>query len=319
MSLSSKLLARNGPVFLYGITPPREGSAEELVQSAAGKLVERIRRLPLDGLIVYDIQDESGRTQAPRPFPFMRTVDPRVYSRLLGSLTGKPVINYKAIGLLDAGQWSDWLSETYHDYGIRHLSLVGRATSKGTRYPMALLRAYEIAAAHPGQFTLCGVTIAERHSPATSESKRMLDKARRGCGFFVSQAVYHSGATIRLLRDYARDCREAGVTPSRVILTFAPCGREKTMTFLKWLGITVPAHTEEAILAAPNPLATSIDICRANLREILEHVAPGPVPLGINVESISINKDEIDASVDLFHALAEVLAAYLPRCESGGA
>ena len=318
-ALSSKLLARNGPLFLYGTTPPREGSAEELVQSAAGKLVERIRRLPLDGLIVYDIQDESGRTNAPRPFPFMRTIDPRVYSRLLGSLTGKPVINYKSIGRLDAGQWSDWLSETYRDYGIRYLSLVGRATSNGARYAMSLLRAYEIAAAHPGQFTLGGVAIAERHGPATSESKRMLTKARHGCGFFVSQAVYHSGATIRMLRDYARDCREAGVAPNCVILTFTPCGREKTMTFIKWLGIAVPAQTGEAILSARNPLATSIDICRDNLREILEQVAPGPVPLGINIESISINKDEIDASVDLFHALTEVLAAYLPRCESRGA
>jgi hypothetical protein len=28
----------------------------------------------------------------------------------------------------------------------------------------------------------------------------------------------------------------------------------------------------------------------------------------MNVESVSINKDEIDASVDLFHALADVLA-----------
>jgi hypothetical protein len=32
------------------------------------------------------------------------------------------------------------------------------------------------------------------------------------------------------------------------------------------------------------------------------------VPLGVNVESVSINRDEIDASVDLFHALREVLA-----------
>jgi hypothetical protein len=40
-------------------------------------------------------------------------------------------------------------------------------------------------------------------------------------------------------------------------------------------------------------------------------VQPGfaDVPLGVNVESVSINRDEIDASVDLFHAVVEVLAA----------
>ena len=36
--------------------------------------------------------------------------------------------------------------------------------------------------------------------------------------------------TIRLLRDYGDACREAGLTPCKVVLTFAPCGRPKTMT-----------------------------------------------------------------------------------------
>jgi hypothetical protein len=31
------------------------------------------------------------------------------------------------------------------------------------------------------------------------------------------------------------------------------------------------------------------------------------LPLGVNVESVSINRDEIDASIDLFHALREVM------------
>ena len=100
MSLETKLLRSGGKVRLYGTTPPREGSADELIRAAAGRLAERIGRLPLDGLVVYDIQEESERTTLPRPFPFMRTIDPRAYSRLLGALTGKTVINYKAIGLL---------------------------------------------------------------------------------------------------------------------------------------------------------------------------------------------------------------------------
>jgi hypothetical protein len=33
------------------------------------------------------------------------------------------------------------------------------------------------------------------------------------------------------------------------------------------------------------------------------------IPLGVNVESVSINRDEIDASVDLLHALSEVMRA----------
>jgi hypothetical protein len=114
-------------------------------------------------------------------------------------------------------------------------------------------------------------------------------------------------ASVRLLRDYLRDCRGAGVQPRRIILTFAPVGREKTMQFMSWLGVSVPEETARAILSAPVPLAKSIEVCRDNLRRILDQPYAGSIPLGINIESVSINRDEIDASVDLFHALQEVL------------
>ena len=70
----------------------------------------------------------------------------------------------------------------------------------------------------------------------------------------------------------------------------------------------VPADTERAIFGAADPLARSIQVCRDNLRRILDGAYASHIPLGVNVESVSINRDEIDASVDLFHALQEVLA-----------
>ena len=83
MALKSKLLDPSQAVLLYGTTPPRLGTPEDQIESAAAKLVERLAPLPLDGLVVYDIQDEAGRTQAPRPFPFVGTVDPRVGGRII--------------------------------------------------------------------------------------------------------------------------------------------------------------------------------------------------------------------------------------------
>src|SRR5258706_10831251 len=111
-----------------------------------------------------------------------------------------------------------------------------------------------------------------------------------------------------MLAYFLRDCRGAGVEPRRIVLSFAPAGREKTFAFLRWLGVNVAAETERAILGAARPLAKSIEICCDNLRRILEQPYASKLPLGINVESVSINRDEIDASVDLFHALREVLA-----------
>jgi hypothetical protein len=309
MSLIDKLAAPQGAVFLYGTTPPREGSAEDAVRSAAEKLHRRIERLPFDGMVVYDLQDESARIAAPRPFPFARTIDPRDYSALLGSLTGRPTITYKCIGQADEAEWRTWLEETQRMRELELFTIVGRPSSQGAGHALSLFRAVELAREHPRRFALGGVAIAEREDAAHRESHRMVEKMKSGCRFFISQAVYAAAPTLRLLADYARECTLAGLEPRRVLLTFTPCGREKTMAFIKWLGIEVSEATERAIFSAANPLARSIEIARENLQRILDEEALAALPLGINVESVSINKDEIDASVDLFHALREVLAS----------
>jgi hypothetical protein len=300
MDLRAKLPDPGQGVFLYGTTPPRLGTPPEQVAAAADKLAARLAALPLDGVVLYDIQDETGRTQRPRPFPFTGTIDPRDYARFFGL----PAIVYKALGMLDEPQWRAWLEESKGK--MEFLSIVGRPAS-GRAYPLALSRAIRIAA-ETGRFVVGGVVIAERHDAERSEAARLLAKGIEGCGYFISQTVYHAPPTQRLLADYLRDCRGAGTAPKRVILTFAPCGREKTLAFLRWLGVNVSAETERAILGAASPLAKSIEICRDNLRRILDGAYASQVPLGINVESVSINRDEIDASVDLFHALKEVMA-----------
>jgi len=293
-------------LFLYGTTPPRATTADDTVQSVGEKLAVRLRDHPVDGIVVYDIQDESGRTQLARPFPYARTVDPRDYSRTLATRTAFATIIYKCVGDLDETAWLAWLTETAKAYGARCLSIVGRPTS-GVRYPLALPAAIRLAATHSAGFTVGGVVIAERHNEQRSESARLLTKSADGCRYFISQTVYHPEATERLLGDYARDCDAAGVRPRRIVLTFAPAGREKTMTFLKWLGVQIPFETETAIRSAANPITKSTDICRDNLRRILDHEYADQIPLGINVESVSINRDEIDASVDLFDALHGVM------------
>ena len=299
MDLRAKLPDARQRVLLYGTTPPRLGTAPENVAAAAGKLAARLATLPLDGVVLYDIQDETGRTERPRPFPFVGTIDPREYAKHFKL----PAIVYKALGNMDEPGWRAWLSQSTGE--IQFLSIVGRPAS-GVRYPLPLSRAIRIASENPS-FVVGGVVIAERHDSERSEAARLLAKGIEGCGYFISQTVYHAPPTQRLLADYLRDCRGAGIPPKRVVLSFAPCGRDKTLAFLRWLGVNISADTERAILGAASPLAKSIEICCDNLRRILDQNYSSAIPLGVNVESVSINRDEIDASVDLFHALKEVM------------
>ena len=298
MDLRSKLADPSRRVRLYGTTPPRAGAPPEQVRAAAEKLAARLAGLPLDALVVYDIQDETGRTDLPRPFPFTGTLDPRDYARLFA----QPAIVYKALGNIDEAGWKAWLDASR---GVGCLSIVGRPAPG--RYALPLSRAIRLAAAHGAGYTIGGVVIAERHTAERSEAARLLAKGIEGCRYFISQTVYQAPPTERLLADYLRDCRGAGVEPRRIVLTFAPVGREKTLAFLRWLGVRVAPETEREILGAARPLAQSIRICRDNLRRILDGKYASAIPLGVNVESVSINRDEIDASVELFHALGEVI------------
>jgi hypothetical protein len=303
MDLKAKLPDPGQGVLLYGTTPPRLGTPAENIAAAADKLAARLAGLPLDGVVVYDIQDETGRTSQARPFPFVGTVDPREYAKFFQL----PTVVYKALGDVDEAGWHAWLFDTAHAHRVRFVSVVGRPTS-GVRHALPLSRAIRIASGHAASFTVGGVVIAERHDAQRSEAARLLAKGIEGCGYFISQTVYHAPPTQRLLADYLRDCRGAGTAPKRIVLTFAPCGREKTLAFIRWLGVNVAPETERTILGAANPLAKSIEICCDNLRRILDGAYAAQIPLGINVESVSINRDEIDASIDLVHALREVMA-----------
>ena len=298
MDLQSKLLDPRETVSLYGTTPPRAGTPPEEVAAAAGMLTARLAGQPLDGVVVYDIQDETGRTELARPFPFTGTIDPRAYAKALGL----PTIVYKALGNLDEQGWRAWLDESGKAH--RLISIVGRPTS-GVRHALPLSRAIRLAAE---RFVVGGVVIAERHGAERSEAARLLAKSIEGCSYFISQTVYHAPPTERLLADYLRDCRGAGVEPRRIVVSFSPAGRAKTFAFLRWLGVNIAPQAEREILGAARPLAKSIEVCRDNLRRILQGKYAGEIPLGVSVESVSINRDEIDASVELFHALREVMA-----------
>jgi hypothetical protein len=308
MTLQDALTDRQRFVMLYGTTPPRASSPADKILGAAARLAERVAGLHLDGLVVYDVQDESGRTAEPRPFPFLPTVDSPSYSKLLRQLTGLPAITYKCVASESEATWPAWLDEVSGRYDVRYLSLVGLASSKHAHSSIALPRASEIAARHPAGFVLGGVAIAERHGAGRNESHRLIEKAQRGCRYFISQGVYDAEPTVRLLRDYARDCAEQGVEPQRLVLDFVPVGRPQTMTFIRWLGIAIPDATAAAILDDAAPLSRSIAVCREILRRILDEPYAEQIPLGIAVESVSINRDEIAASIELVEALREVVA-----------
>ncbi|KZN32644.1 methylenetetrahydrofolate reductase [Pseudoalteromonas luteoviolacea] len=302
LSLQEKILDPNQGVYLIGTTPPKQGTDKEQVQTIATKLLNRLHEIEYDGVVIYDIQDESSRTDVPRPFPFKQTVDPCEYSQVVSELSKLDVITYKSVAQRDQSEFTQWLHKTKQDFGLSNLVLVGSPSSKGD-IKLSLPDAYQTLRDHQDDFFLGGVTIAERHASKRNEHERLIDKTTQGCEFFISQAVYDAQATIDLLTSYARTCRQQGIEPKRIILTFTPCGGEKTLQFMQWLGISVPEATKWRMLDSDNTLKESIKICRENLDLILRSCAQLDVPLGLNIESLTNRKEEIDAAINLYRLL----------------
>ncbi|HSG03932.1 MAG TPA: hypothetical protein VLA39_09425 [Marinobacterium sp.] len=301
LTLAEKLSKKDLGVYLIGTTPPKEGTDDEKMREIAEKLLARLDNIEYDGMVVYDIQDESARIDEPRPFPFASTRDSREYAALISSLNARQTITYKSVAQRTREEFENWINETLNTYQQKNIIFVGSPSADVAK--MTLAQAYKTVASVAGDLQIGGVTIAERHQKKGDEHLRLLEKQRQGCTFFVSQAVYNAQATIDMLTVYARECRERNIEPARIILTFTPCGSAKTLEFLRWLGISIPEATGYRILDAKNPLLESQRICYSNLTHILSAVAHLGLPLGLNIESITNRKEEIDAAIALYRLL----------------
>lgn len=186
-----------------------------------------------------------------------------------------------------------------------HTSVLVGAPSQRSERGLSLTNAYALAREHAPHLLLGGIAIAERHTRNLNEHERLLAKAALGCRFFVTQAVYDVTSTKSLLSDYIVAVRERNALPLPIILTFAPCGSLNTLSFMKWLGIAVPRWLENDLRVARDPLATSLKLCESIFAEIWDYACDKGIPLGINVESVSIRKEEIEASVELLRLLRQ--------------
>jgi len=310
--LRKRLADPSRPVFLLGDVPPGEGTPPGKCQEIADKFLQRSRPLATDGFIVYDIQDEPGRTDMDRPFPYRRVMDSSAHAALLARSSGRECLVYKCVA--DAN-FDTWLQTAKSTHGHSAINLVGRASSEGVYVGPTISVAMQKVASEKGVDFGC-VCIAERHTLESAKARgkvypnehiNMIRKQKEGASWFISQAVYDAEPTIRLLKDYAAMCKQAGVIPRKVVLTFTPVSRPKTMNFIKWLGVRVPSEAEERILTAQRPVEESILYQCELLRRILAETSGAGVPLGISCESVSIFKAEIDGVHELFRQLQCIL------------
>lgn len=300
--LKDLILSRQGPR-LYGISPPKASNAPERNREIAKGQIERINALGADGVILYDVQDEPGRTGTSRPFPFLPALDPLEYAdEYLGGIQA-PKVLYKSVANATEAGFTRWLASvaTGEDLAV----FVGASTNRGEARRLGLYEAFRAAGRIAPELCFGGVAIAERHLEKGTEEERLLAKHEAGCRFFVSQTVYDAQATKSLISDYALRFAKANREAPPVVFSFAPCGSLKTMEFMQWLGIRFPRWLENELRRANDILERSIGLCEDLAQELAAFSRAKGVPAGVNVESVSIRREEIEASCILFRKLAD--------------
>lgn len=305
--LEDKIVNKKSGILLYGLTPPKVGTDADRIQSIANKQIDRIQSLEIDGLVLYDIQDESARNNAPRPFPFMETLSPDDYSRHYLSTLKIPKIIYKSVGKYSVNELKNWISTNSKiiDYSV----FVGTPSNQ-QKNNLSLVDAYKVNQEARNTIKLGGVTIPERHSKKSDEHIRLFNKMDKGCHFFISQCVYNIYNTKNFLSDYYYNAVDNNREIPPIIFTLTPCGSLKTMEFMEWLGIDIPKWLKNDLKHSKDILSKSVDICKNIAEELLEYCQDKNIPIGFNIESVSIRKAEIEASIDLLKNVKALMHKY---------
>lgn len=304
--LKDKILNKRLGIITYGLTPPKAVNSPDKIKEISEKHIERIKNLDVDGLVIYDIQDEKDRTKADRPFPFIETIDPFIYSNEYLKDLHIPKIVYRCVGKYTHEQFSNLLKDCKNQ---DMFSVFVGAASRNQKVSLRLSEAYDIRAAVNPNLILGGVAIPERHMKNREEHIRIIDKFQKGCKYFISQAVYNVEAAKDFLSDYYYHCKNNNIEMVPILFTLTPCGSLKTLEFMKWLGISIPRWLENDLLNSEDILNKSVALSKAIFTELLEFSIEKGIPIGCNIESVSIRKVEIEASISLAKDIKSILSS----------
>jgi 5,10-methylenetetrahydrofolate reductase len=301
----NKIKAKESGILLYGITPPKAKASPEKVVEVAERTLNNLFSMDIDALVVYDVQDESARTNEERPFPFTGALDPFEYASGYLKSLAVPKIIYRPAGNFSKEELTDWLNglKTHGFYPI----FVGLPAPDFV-VKTSLKEAYQIWREDHAHHSVIGaVTIPERHAILKDEDIRMLDKVDSGVSYFISQCIFNVEYTRKVLDDLLVSCADKKQDPPTIIFTLTICGSVKTLEFMDWLGIHVPDEIKEELSSCPSPITRSVEIATAIATDLIDYCKTRSIPFGFNIESVATRKDEVDASLELLCKVEKLL------------
>lgn len=274
MSLRDKIRDTGQPVILYELIPPKVGAPAELESQLA---VVRDLDGTVDAINIPEIIEESRPGDRRSRLP--ERIEPRVFAKAIQESAGVEAIVNRVTVKETAKTQRDWMKETYEEYGVRNLVLVG-GESAAAEYPgPSVGKAADIASTAGLDFFLGGITIPSR----SREAARVRRKYDHGLRFFTTQVLFDPNDTVDLLQ-------ALNGLDVRIFLSFAPVINMQDVEFLGWLGVDVPQNVAWAIEQAGGPhqaAEKSIALASGILTDVFDNLPLHPPAIGMNVEQIT--------------------------------
>ena len=300
MRIKDKIKRPRRPVVVYEILPPRE--KDGTLNSYAANISSLLSQTHIDAINIPEVRDEIGRGE--RPVKNQLRAEPREFGKLLQDIVGIESIVNRVVVHQTLEQEMIWFEETYNDYEIENMIAVG-GESRSIKYPgPSVKKALEAIKQNEKLNVLCGgISIPSREK----ESLRLIEKSNNGSEFFTTQVLYDSSKIIKMISHYQKRCDEQNTFPRRLLLSFAPVSSKKNIDFLKWLGVDIPADTEEYLneddqIMTKRSMEIAINVLNETLKFLNENKIV--VPIGLNVEHImSYN---FQSSIEMLQELARI-------------
>ena len=303
MRFRDKVRKPKRPVVAYEIIPPRE--KDGTLNSYAERISSLLSQTHIDAINIPEVHEENARGL--RPVKNLERAEAREFGRLLQDNVGIEAIVNRVTVHNGRDYQKSWIKETFYDYDIENLILVG-GESSDIKYPGPSVNEtseYITRDLNAGRFDFfCGgITIPSRKI----ESVRLLKKGSNGIEFFTTQVLYDGKKIKKMLKYYDDVCKENNVLPRRILLSFAPVSSKKNIDFLKWLGVEIPSQTEKRLTNKKTNMSDeSLEIASDILKGILNNNEKLgiTVPIGLNIEHImSYN---FQSSINMLQELSKI-------------
>lgn len=312
---------------VYALAAPNDCASSNMKIEHFNRIKKVVELCSPSALVIYDIQDEPCRNGEPRPFKFIKKEQADIFANFIGKqFPNNPIILYRALpekvinpDLSEQERKTiinNWMSDTIKKRNQKILVWIGGNSRRLPQINSLTPADYineQIKTLYPDVMS-GSVCLPER---GDIETELMKIRTQKDCKFFITQMVYNYELFEKVVIDYVNHCILNGLEPARIIFNFALFGEEKSIDFMKCLGVIFSEEVLERISeeekTEANYIKCSMDICQdlftkiLNLRKKINEEKKINLKIGFSVDVVTGNKSEFDKSIDLYNLLNQIM------------